>query len=303
MRRFAASAACNAIFATPVALLTACGQPTGTPGDAGAVATDAPAREVTTHTVEIERVGVVRGDEATVCINVPSGLAERALLVGVRTHLTEGSHHLIVSRASAPTASGTPFLCEPFRHGLGDTIFIAQQAEAGFAYPEGSGLVLEADQAIGLELHFINYLSDAPVDIAGTVELDVVPLPERYREVRIAFQGAFSLELPPHMETTERYTYTPGEGTEILALTSHTHQLGILSTIDLVTPEGTRRVHESRSWADPPLDVLSPPLVIGPDDSLELRCTYSNTTDRTVYFGEGFEDEMCFLWAYYLRPI
>jgi hypothetical protein len=91
-------------------------------------------------------------------------------------------------------------------------------------------------------------------------------------------------------------------GSEILAVTSHTHSLGVLSTIDLVTPGGTRRVHESRSWADPPLDTFSPPILIGPLDRLRLECTYFNTTDRTVNFGESFDAEMCFLWAYYLDP-
>ena len=115
--------------------------------------------------VQIERLTVDRDEEATVCVNVPSGITERSLLVGIRTHLSEGSHHMIVSRADAVTPGGTPFSCAPFRHGLAETLFIAQQAEARFDYPPGAGVVLQPGQAIGLELHFINYVSDTPIDI------------------------------------------------------------------------------------------------------------------------------------------
>ncbi len=34
--------------------------------------------------------------------------------------------------------------------------------------------------------------------------------------------------------------------------------------------------------------------VVMPGDVLETRCTYRNTSSRTVYFGERTEDEMCF---------
>lgn len=34
--------------------------------------------------------------------------------------------------------------------------------------------------------------------------------------------------------------------------------------------------------------------VVMPGDVLETRCTFRNTSNRTVYFGERTEDEMCF---------
>ena len=61
-------------------------------------------------------------------------------------------------------------------------------------------------------------------------------------------------------------------------------------------------MHESRSWADPPLDLFTPSRVFGPNQSLRLTCTYLNDTDDFVGFGESFDSEMCFLWAYYLDP-
>ena len=270
-------------------------EPAGTAADAGP--------GLVTRTIEIRRDAVPRDSEDTICIDMPAGLTEDALLVGIRTHLTEGSHHLLVSLADSVTPSGTPFACAPFRHGLSSLIFIAQQAEAGLSYPRGSGLVMTAGQAIGLELHFINYFSDASVNIVGTIELDFVPIPPTFREVHIAFTGNLSLSLPPRVETTIDFTYTPRAGAEIIALTSHTHQLGLLSTIEHVTATETTPIHVSNNWADPPLDLFCPPIVFAPGDSLHLQCNFNNTTDGFVDFGEGFGNEMCFLWAYYLDPV
>ena len=42
-----------------------------------------------------------------------------------------------------------------------------------------------------------------------------------------------------------------------------------------------------------------PPVSIGEGDGLAYQCAWNNTTDKAVGFGEGFNEEMCFLWAYY----
>jgi hypothetical protein len=33
-------------------------------------------------------------------------------------------------------------------------------------------------------------------------------------------------------------------------------------------------------------------------DTVDVECTYNNTTDRTVAFGESSLDEMCFIGLY-----
>ncbi len=92
-------------------------------------------------------------------------------------------------------------------------------------------------------------------------------------------------------------------GSRVFAVTSHTHQLGELAYIERTrsaSEEGTI-LHESTTWAEPPLDVFDPLLRFEAGEGLKLTCTFNNTTDSTVHFGTGFEDEMCFLWVYYLE--
>ena len=66
------------------------------------------------------------------------------------------------------------------------------------------------------------------------------------------------------------------------------------------------QVADGKNWADPPLEILSPPLDFPTNGGnvfstkgLAYECKWNNTTPNTVTFGENFNDEMCFLWQYY----
>jgi hypothetical protein len=39
---------------------------------------------------------------------------------------------------------------------------------------------------------------------------------------------------------------------------------------------------------------MAPALVVKSGDKFTITCSYNNTSDRTVTFGENTEDEMCF---------
>jgi len=142
------------------------------------------------------------------------------------------------------------------------------------------------------------------LDIQGTVDFDLVPVDPAIREVHILFTGDMSLNLPPHQMTTVSDLFPLTTGSEVIAMTTHTHQLGIDATLDITTSTadpGTR-IHESTSWSDPPLTLFDPPMTITAGQQVRLTCVYDNTTDSAVHFGTSFEDEMCFFWAYYLDP-
>jgi hypothetical protein len=98
-------------------------------------------------------------------------------------------------------------------------------------------------------------------------------------------------------------SYTPpgssGSPIRVFAITSHTHSLGVRSTIEHMASGSPMLLHESLDWAEPPLTQLDPPLVFTGSESLRLRCEYQNDTNRDVMFGTAFEDEMCFMWVYY----
>ena len=254
---------------------------------------------VETRSITAGPFTVASGAERTQCVSFDVGNEGPMFVRAIRTHLTPGSHHMIVYRLDEPP-DPTPRTCGSFSHGVADSIFIAQREEAGIEYPAGTGLRIDAHQTIGLEMHYINYVSDEPIDISGTVELDLVPADGAIEDMHLLFDGDLSLSIPARSGHTTTSFHTIPSGARIFALTSHTHQLGVRATIHRGRSETDlgELLHESTSWAEPPLDTFDPMVVLDPGEGLVLTCEYYNPTDAEVGFGIGFDDEMCFLWAH-----
>ncbi|MCA9633605.1 MAG: hypothetical protein KC766_38405 [Myxococcales bacterium] len=240
------------------------------------------------------------GDEQTQCVILDLGNQAPGVIRSVRTKLSEGSHHLIISTSSAEPHAPEP--CGAFTHPDG-ALFIAEKQEAELVYPQGTGVQVHEHQSIALELHYINYFSDAPEDIWGDIEFELAPADTGLRSVQFLFTGELSIYLPAHTQQVVEGDYPLTPGAELVALTSHTHALGTRATIELTHADGSREmVHESTDWDSPPFDTWDPGLEIAAGDRLHLKCEYDNYTDKDVSFGTGFNDEMCFLWAHYLDP-
>jgi hypothetical protein len=239
------------------------------------------------------------GRERTVCVIVDVGNDVARQVSAIRTHLPQGSHHMILYRTDEPVRA-EPLTCTPFADG--EAIFIAETREAELVFPADAALAFDAHQHVRIEVHEVNYLG-MPIDVMASATFDFLPLDAPPRtEVQLLFTGDLTLSLPPHETTTVRSFHVPDSGARIFALTSHTHSLGTYASIedadDLTDTTGTL-LHESRSWADPPLDLFDPPITLAPGRGLRLTCTYENTRDDWVFFGLNFDEEMCFLWAYW----
>lgn len=254
------------------------------------------------------------GDEETVCISMRLDNPERVWVREIRTQINAGSHHMIIYRTTEAEESLTPEPCTPF---VGDVfsfdvsapLFIAQQAEAALTYPEGTALPLQPNQMIRIEFHYINYFPD-PKDLLGEVEfVEHEGDTSELQAVDMIFWGTTDIEIDPRSSgEASMYHRVDGPNSlhpdpiQIFGLTSHTHQWGTRATLERTTGldalEG-ELLHESLDWSEPPLDLFDPPLTFDGTDGLRLVCEYMNGSDQTVTFGEGFNDEMCFLWAYY----
>lgn len=245
------------------------------------------------------------GEEQHQCVLVELPNTEAVWVTALRATLSDGSHHLIVDRRSATDALATSSqVCSPTMAGDQTRLLIAQQKDTQLALPNGVAYKLDAHQRVFLQLHYIN-LKDQTEAITGSVELTTAPASSTFKEARSLFAGATSISLPAHQAGMASFFAKPAAASQtrhVFALTSHTHHLGIRSTIERVAsadaPDSTP-IHESLDWAEPPLSVLSPTLDFTGKDGLRLICRYMNTTDKLVSFGTSAEDEMCFMWMYY----
>lgn len=246
------------------------------------------------------------GGQEHVCVVVELPNSAPIWVDRIDAVLSGGSHHLIVDRKPAGTAlNSEPMVCAPTMASDASRLIIAQQAKTAVTLPSGVAFKLEAHQRMFMQLHYLN-VSDAAHDIRGDVELSVVSSSAKQPiEAKNIFTGSTNITVPAHADSESSAYFMPMAGRgmrHVFGLTSHTHRLGVRSTIERVAsanaPSATP-LHESSSWSEPPLTFFDPPLQFDGSDGLRLICRYHNDTDQAVHFGVEAQDEMCFMWLYY----
>ena len=241
-----------------------------------------------------------------VCVVVELPNAEPVWVNRVDAVLSGGSHHLIVDRKPADEPlHGDPEVCAPTMASDASRLIIAQQAKTEVKLPAGVAFKLEAHQRMFMQLHYFNPTDEAH-DIRGDVELSLVDAAAATPiEAKTVFTGSTSINIPAHSDTEVTAFVKPHASSgmrHLFAVTSHTHRLGVKSTIERVASASAASVkplHESTNWSEPPLTFFDPPLRFDGSDGLRLICRYRNETDQAVHFGVEAQDEMCFMWLYY----
>jgi hypothetical protein len=275
---------------------------------------DLPAIDAATHqyTTSIGPIHLNPGDEITLCVIRRLGNDTAQYVRRVTAELGPSSHHLIFYRSVQTTERLTPFRCTGLSgitnfQMMDAPLLIAQQAHTQLQMPDGVGIAIDANQMTRIEFHLIN-ITDAPADVSGTVTLDTADRTAPLTPGDLMFWGNANITIPAHSTAQVNYWHRTLSGIRIFGLTSHTHHLGTLATINAATDAtptdytnvmDSMELHRSTSWSDPPLTLFDPPLTLPSGTGLHLQCNYNNTTDTPVSFGESFNDEMCFLWAYY----
>ena len=286
----------------------------GGPGGSGGAAQDAGALDASPigggqvlTRLSITKKAVPAEAEDHVCVTLPLGNERTLWVTSIHATLTQGSHHLIVERRPTGTATSAEVSpCGPSIGADATRLIVAQQRDTTLAMPEGTALRIDPHQPIYMQLHYIN-LKEEPADIEGVVEFEFADESQGAPiEVKSTFNGSFNIDLPKHSTGASEYFLKPPGTKErpshVFALTSHTHSLGVESTIERVlaldAPD-TTPIHRSLDWHEPPLTTFDPVLDFDGSDGLRLRCNYVNDTDVDVRFGTRFEDEMCFMWLYF----
>src|SRR5262249_38880371 len=160
-------------------------------------------------------------------------------------------HHLIVDRrAPGTTVESEPTECSPTMGGEDTRLLIAQQKDTRLTLPEGVAFQLAANQGLFLQLHYVNTGSE-PETIVGSVDFMKDTTARSPPEAKALLPGSLGISLPPMSKGQAEAFFTPQPETgarHVFAVTSHTHRLGIRSTIEHVesagAPESTP-IHES----------------------------------------------------------
>jgi hypothetical protein len=244
--------------------------------------------------------------ETTRCVVKRLGNIDTLRVSRITTALARGSHHLIVYKSSDTVEQTTPFPCSPFTETLGGStvpLMISQTRNETLELPDGVAFELAPNQMIRLEAHFLNYFPD-PIETGAEVTFEEAPATATTL-ADFMFYGTTQVFIPAGQAvTTDWKFHTVPSGVSVFGLTGHTHALGTNVEIQKSNARNTAGTSvypppgQPFDWAEAPVAHFSPPLAFT-GDGFRFRCSWNNTTENAVTFGESANKEMCFFWAYY----
>jgi Copper type II ascorbate-dependent monooxygenase, C-terminal domain/Copper type II ascorbate-dependent monooxygenase, N-terminal domain len=178
------------------------------------------------------------------------------------------------------------------------------------ALPDGVGLHLPTGTSatFRLEVHYYNTLPTATnEEDASGVEFCVTSH-KRAAEAAIHWMGTTSVTVPGNAKTDIKSTCKPqitNGPVHLISLSSHMHKTGVHSSAILKRANGGPSVTliddpfsfmEQSGYAQP-RDGSAPDVLINAGDTIDVTCSYDNTSGQTKMFGSNTEDEMCFFYA------
>lgn len=227
----------------------------------------------------------------------------------IQTVLAKGSHHLIVYRSDATEEVLVPVKCTPFTETLSGgniPLMITQIPKETLTLPKGVAFKFAPKQMIRIEAHYLNYYSD-PIDTGADIKFVTLPPAEVKDEADMLFYGTPDFSLKPGKPYSTPWNYIDvWKDTKVFAVTGHTHQYG--TNVEIGLAQGGTNVDapliypgkdKPFDWAEAPLQQFDPPLQFKGNEGFQYRCSWLNTSNKQVGFGESANQEMCFFWAYY----
>jgi hypothetical protein len=217
---------------------------------------------------------------------VKKSITEDMYIHAIRPIHPPGSHHTLLTIGSESDDCRSSV--------AGGFVYAAGVGSQGLVLPEGVALKLPAGKTLDLSLHIYNTSNS---ELTGTSGMEVVTMdPEDVvYESDSVLAGPLSFSLPPHQVTTISSVCQLTGDQSAYALFPHMHQLGTHLKTTIVAGGVTNVLHDGAYQFNEQLQLpLDPILNLHAGDTITTDCTYENTTDKTVGFGESSDTEMCF---------
>jgi hypothetical protein len=218
------------------------------------------------------------------CVKQP--ITKDTYITAIRPVHPPGTHHTLLTVGDENDNCTTAV--------LSGFIYAAGVGSEGLVLPKGVAMKIPAGKVLNLGLHIYNTTTE---ELTGTSAMEVVTMDEKDVEYESdsVLAGPLGFSLPPHEVTTVKSDCQLTSDQSAYALFPHMHQLGthIKTTVTVggvpdVLHDGDYKFNEQYQL---PLD---PVLKLSAGDTISTECTYENTTDHDVTFGESSDTEMCF---------
>jgi hypothetical protein len=164
----------------------------------------------------------------------------------------------------------------------------------------GQALPRSSNAFVTLEIHYFNTQPGVEALDRSGVEVCLTDTP-RQHEAAMHWLGTENISIPPMGQATAGDTCTPNQGqaATILRVWPHMHLTGTHAKLELIRSNGARETLHDRAFSfdNQAMYELDQPVVVNPGDHLDTRCTFENPEARTINFGEGSDEEMCYMFT------
>ncbi|MDD9947546.1 MAG: hypothetical protein OXU20_41280 [Myxococcales bacterium] len=174
----------------------------------------------------------------------------------------------------------------------------------GIRYPDDIGQELPhgPNTMLTLEIHYYNSEPGKQALDRSGGELCLASEP-RPHVMGAHWLGTENINVPAGTSATPGDTCTPkiaqGQTATLFGLTPHMHEVGRHAKLEIMRADGTIEVvHDASFGFEEQINYLfDPPVVVHAEDRLRATCTFENTTNSHVGFGDGTNEEMCYLFV------
>ena len=150
-----------------------------------------------------------------------------------------------------------------------------------------------------MDVHYNNLGGTQTEMDASGLEVCTIETPSKFRKNVASVEGIVgNATVPAHqmVDNTSSCMVTTSMGSAtVLTNSPHMHKYGTHAKLVITQNGQDTMLHDAAfSFEDQRAYALQPSLVVKSGDKFTITCSYNNTSDRTVTFGENTEDEMCF---------
>jgi hypothetical protein len=202
-------------------------------------------------------------------------------------------HHMFFSRTTVPEPEGLSE-CNVVFKTTWIPLFLAGKGGTNLQYPPGDANVLPKGTQVVLQIHLLNASAEAQnLDVTLSLGRSTAPNPT---PVGLYAFGSQDISLPPMQPSSVTSVCTTTQDVTTFALFAHEHELGTKVTFEVMNDAGQYEMAYQRnpfSFNDQAIEEI--PLHVPKGTTTRTTCSYDNTTNAVVTYGESSYDEMCYL--------
>lgn len=206
-----------------------------------------------------------------------------------------GTHHTLLTKTNGSQPDGE-FPCSAGNL-ADDMIYASGVGTDPFGFPEGVAIKLEAGTQVLLNLHLFN-TSISAIDGTSGTEVLTLPASEVEQEAEMIFAGTVAIFVGPQAEQTISGTCDFPVDATVATVWPHMHQYGTHMKVVHEADEGDVVLHDAPYDFNEQVNYPIDPVLVRAGERVRVFCSYQNTTDTTLTFGESSNDEMCFAGLY-----